>query len=136
MEAEEVTDEWVFVIPNKRRVRNSHGPAGKGHLALFLDEGALDPKSPVHHISENVAMAKHVMYWRFRVQSSFIQKQVAGYVKEWKAESTKRLGETIRPLCGIKAGLVLPCVPLSHACTCSKIQPQHSIAVQLSVTLL
>lgn len=120
MEAGEVTDEWAFVIPNKRRVRNSHGPAGKAHLALFLDEGALDPKTPVHHISENVAMAK----------------PVAEYVQEWKAESTKRLGETIRPLCGIKAGLVLPCVPLSHACTCSKIQPQHSIAVQLSVTLL
>ena len=48
-----LTDEWVFIFPDKKEVRQTPGPVRKAHLAFFFDEHALNYKVPIHHMSAN-----------------------------------------------------------------------------------
>ena len=72
----QLSDEWVFILPDKKQVKQARGPVRKAHLAFFLDEDALSRKVLVHHVTHGIAEAR----------------RVADYVEDWKAESIQSAG--------------------------------------------
>ena len=52
----ELAGEWVFILPDKKRVKRVYGPARKAHLAFFFDEGALKDNVQVHQMTRDIVL--------------------------------------------------------------------------------